>query len=66
MAQGAYFVNTKTDEKFAVNGCQRSSGPLHCEPFCNYVKYSEEQLPETADLRRYMSEIEDQRHTNTW
>ena len=61
-----YLVNSKTREKIAVNGCRHSSAKPECQPFCNYVKYTEDQLPLVADLRPYMPDIEDQRETLTW
>ena len=66
MPRGIYLVNSKTREKIAVNGCRRSDKQLDCQPFCNYVKYTEDELPRIADLRPYMSQIENQRKTLTW
>ena len=66
MPRGLYFVNSQTNQKIPLNGVQRSTDRLDCDPFCNHVKLTEGQLPKVADLRRYMPEVENQLTTRSW
>ena len=66
MSRGLYFVNAKTNQKIAVNGCERSTNSLDCQPFGDYVLYPEEKLPAIADLRPFMSPVENQLTTRSW
>jgi len=65
-----FLINRFRNRKFRVNGLIRSTRLPNkqslCQAFSDHVLYTPDQLPPKADLRDYMTPVEDQSQIGSW
>jgi hypothetical protein len=65
-----FLHHPKTNQRFRLNGDipsdRRPAKEALCKDFTQHIVYAESQLPSKADLRPWMTKIEDQSQINSW
>ncbi len=65
-----FLINRNKNRKFRLNGLLHSTRLPNkqrlCQAFSDHILYSPDQLPSKADLRDYMTPVENQSQIGSW